>query len=170
MPEPSTYVVTGGTGFVGSNLAAALARREPDAELLIIDDFRSGSFANIVESFDRAGLGPFRGRVLAADITADRDYPPFHRSTRDGYAVRAGDRVKLPARLECVGEVRAGEHFENKVGPGQCVMIMTGAPLPSGARLTIPLRSGGRALGCPSAFDPAWLGRSAVHGPRGPEL
>jgi molybdopterin molybdotransferase len=85
-------------------------------------------------SLDRVG-----GRVLAADITADRDYPPFHRSTRDGYAVRAGDLVKLPATLQCVGEVRAGEHFENKVGPGQSVMIMTGAPLPAGADAVVML-------------------------------
>jgi molybdopterin molybdotransferase len=84
-------------------------------------------------------LDRVRGRVLAMDVAADRDYPPFHRSTRDGYAVRAGDLARLPATLECVGEVRAGEHIENKVGPGQCVMIMTGAPLPAGADAVVML-------------------------------
>jgi len=78
-------------------------------------------------------LDGVRGRVLATDVVADRDYPPFHRSTRDGYAVRSGDLTKLPATLECGGEVRAGEHFAGKVAPGQCVAIMTGAPLPAGA-------------------------------------
>jgi molybdopterin molybdotransferase len=69
------------------------------------------------------------GRVLAEDITADRDYPPFARSARDGYAVRAAD---LPGELRVIGEVRAGEVLGGAVGPGEAVEIMTGAPLPSG--------------------------------------
>jgi molybdopterin molybdotransferase len=69
-------------------------------------------------------------RVLAEDITADRAYPPFHRSMRDGFAVRAAD---LPGRLRVVAEVRAGESAARKVGPGECIEIMTGAPTPSGA-------------------------------------
>ncbi len=84
-------------------------------------------------------LNEARGRVLAADAAADRDYPPFHRSTRDGYAVRAADTAGLPAGLDCRGEVRAGEHFEGEVGPGQCVSIMTGAPLPAGADAVLML-------------------------------
>jgi len=72
-------------------------------------------------------------RVLAEDVAADRDYPPFNRSTRDGYAVRSADMSVVPAALECLGEVRAGEHFARNVGTGQCVQIMTGAPLPAGA-------------------------------------
>lgn len=81
------YIVTGGAGFVGSNLVAELARRDPEARLTVIDPMRSGSFANLVEAFDRAGVGPFRGEVFAdsaheldwAGIQADR--PPaavFH--------------------------------------------------------------------------------------------
>jgi len=73
------------------------------------------------------------GRVLGEDVRADRAYPPFHRAIRDGYAVRAADLAQPPAVLECIGEVRAGEHFPGAVGPAQCVSIMTGAPLPPGA-------------------------------------
>jgi molybdopterin molybdotransferase len=73
-----------------------------------------------------------RGRVLAEDVAADRDYPPFHRSTRDGFAVRSSDLAHVPATLTNRGEVRAGEHFAGKIGPGECVSIMTGAPLPAG--------------------------------------
>lgn len=73
------------------------------------------------------------GRVLAEEVRADRDYPPFHRSTRDGFAVRAADLAKLPATLELVGEVKAGDAFAGEVGAGQCVQIMTGAGLPAGA-------------------------------------
>jgi molybdopterin molybdotransferase len=70
------------------------------------------------------------GRVLAEEITADRDYPPFPRSARDGFAVRAAD---VPGALQVIGEVRAGEVYRGSVGPGAAVEIMTGAPLPEGA-------------------------------------
>ncbi len=79
------------------------------------------------------------GRVLAEDVVADRDYPPFHRSTRDGFAVRSPDLSSVPAVLTRRGEVRAGEHFASKVGPGECVTIMTGAPLPAGADAVVML-------------------------------
>jgi len=86
-----------------------------------------------VETLDLlAGLG----RVLAEGIMADRDFPPFARATRDGYAVRAADLAQVPARLEVLGEVKAGDWPEPgrcSVGRGQAVGIMTGAPLPVGA-------------------------------------
>lgn len=75
-----------------------------------------------------------RGRVLAEPLLADRDFPPFARAVRDGYAVRAADVEHVPARLEVIGEVRAGDWQEAlAVGRGQAVSIMTGAPLPTGA-------------------------------------
>ena len=73
------------------------------------------------------------GRVLAREVRADRDYPPFNRSTRDGFAVCSADVAAAGARLECVGELRAGGYFPGTVGPGQCVEIMTGASVPAGA-------------------------------------
>jgi len=78
-------------------------------------------------------LGEVRGRVLAADVFADRDYPPFHRSIRDGFAVRAEDVAAPPVDLRSLGEIPAGRHFEGNIGPGECVAIMTGAPMPDGA-------------------------------------
>lgn len=73
------------------------------------------------------------GRILAEPVVADRDYPPFDRSTRDGFAVRSADAQNPGARLECVGELRAGGRFGAKILPGQCVEIMTGAGVPQGA-------------------------------------
>lgn len=70
------------------------------------------------------------GRVLAEDIVADRDYPPFNRSARDGFAVVSSD---LPGRVRVIGEVRAGERFTGVVRTGEAVEIMTGAPVPEGA-------------------------------------
>ena len=80
-------------------------------------------------------LDQVRARVLAEDVTADRDYPPFNRATRDGYAVRSSDVKTAPVSLECVGEARAGKPWPGtlKERAGACVEIMTGAPLPEGA-------------------------------------
>jgi len=76
------------------------------------------------------------GRVLAEPIIADRDLPPFSRSTRDGYAVRSADMARVPVSLNLIGEIRAGEKAANlpaNVAGGQTVSIMTGAPVPEGA-------------------------------------
>jgi len=76
------------------------------------------------------------GRVLALPIPADRDFPPFRRAMRDGYAVRAADLAQLPVTLEVIGEIKAGaaaSEIPREVNPGQAVAIMTGAPTPSGA-------------------------------------
>jgi molybdopterin molybdotransferase len=74
------------------------------------------------------------GRVLARPIVADRDFPPFPRSTRDGYAVRAAAVAHPPAVLELIAEIRAGETGPvPEIGREQTASIMTGAPLPAGA-------------------------------------
>jgi molybdopterin molybdotransferase len=76
------------------------------------------------------------GRVLACTVSADRDFPPFRRAMRDGYAVRAADLANLPATLEVIGEIKAGaapEDIPSDVGHGQAAGIMTGAPAPDGA-------------------------------------
>ena len=72
-------------------------------------------------------------RVLAEDVRADRDLPPFDRAAMDGYALRAADVAQAPAALEVAGEVRAGEWPGVAVAAGRAVRIMTGAPLPEGA-------------------------------------
>src|SRR5215475_1522019 len=73
------------------------------------------------------------GRVLAQDIVADSDLPPFDRSQMDGYAVRAVDAQAAPVGLRIVGESAAGRGWHNQLDEGQAVRIMTGAPVPSGA-------------------------------------
>ena len=79
-------------------------------------------------------LSAARGRVLAEPLVADRDFPPFPRATRDGYAVRAADVEQVPARLQVIGEIKAGDSAEKCiVNRGQAASIMTGAPLPAGA-------------------------------------
>jgi molybdopterin molybdotransferase len=76
-----------------------------------------------------------QGQILAEPVLADRNFPPFPRATRDGYAVRANDIANLPARLKVVGEIKAGAASDAtlKVESGQAVSIMTGGPAPLGS-------------------------------------
>ena len=83
------------------------------------------------------GLGAAQGRVLARPVFADRDQPPFPRSTRDGYAVcaaHAGQSLRL------IGAIRAGEEWTGRqMGPGETIEIMTGAPVPQPADAVVML-------------------------------
>ncbi|OGR66877.1 MAG: hypothetical protein A2081_03135 [Elusimicrobia bacterium GWC2_61_19] len=72
------------------------------------------------------------GRVLLEDIRSGLDMPPFDKSAVDGYAVRAADLAKN-RRLRCLGLIQAGRAFKGELRPGECVKIMTGAPVPAGA-------------------------------------
>jgi molybdopterin molybdotransferase len=77
------------------------------------------------------------GCVAASPVTATEPVPPFMNSSRDGYALRAGDTAaanpRIPVRLDVVGSIMAGSFLDRPIGPGQAVRIMTGAPLPPGA-------------------------------------
>jgi molybdopterin molybdotransferase len=83
------------------------------------------------------------GRVLAQDIVAAADIPPFANSSMDGYAVRAADVMSAasdsPVRLPVIMDIPAGVMPEQPVGPLQAARIMTGAPLPDGADAVIPV-------------------------------
>jgi len=73
------------------------------------------------------------GRVLAQEIRADIDLPPFDRARMDGYALLASDAEIVPAKLRVIGEIAAGAEFDREVRHGEAVKIFTGAPLPAGA-------------------------------------
>jgi len=75
-------------------------------------------------------LDKARGLVLARDIVADRDLPPFDRSAMDGYAVRAADTAGAPVKMKVAGEIVPGRESDADAGPGEAARIMTGAPVP----------------------------------------
>src|SRR5258708_18785899 len=83
------------------------------------------------------------GRVLATDITAANDLPPFSNSSMDGYAVRADDLIGAsegkPVRLEVIADIPAGTSPSVSIGAGQAARIMTGAPMPAGADAVVPV-------------------------------
>jgi molybdopterin molybdotransferase len=104
--------------------------RFSEARQVVVDRIAQAFRAPETESVKLAAAA---GRVLAGSVCADRDYPPFDRATRDGFAVRSDDLGSVPVELKVIGELRAGATFEGAVGRGQCVSIMTGAPVPAGA-------------------------------------
>lgn len=82
------------------------------------------------------------GRVLADEVVATIDVPPFDRAAMDGYAVRGEETTGAseynPLGFRIIGQVLPGERFDGTVLPGQAVRIMTGAPLPDGANAVVP--------------------------------
>lgn len=80
---------------------------------------------------ETVGLAQAAGRVLAQPVTATRLQPPFAASAMDGYALN-GVEADPEAMFRVIGESAAGHGFDGVVGPGECVRIFTGAPLPAG--------------------------------------
>ena len=79
------------------------------------------------------------GRVLAEDVVAASDVPPFPNSAMDGYAVRGSDVAQPGSVLTLIGELAAGQVASSVVGPGQALKIMTGAPMPEGADTVVKI-------------------------------
>lgn len=72
-------------------------------------------------------------RVLAEDVAAAVNVPPHTNAAMDGYALRADDARRADTPLRLIGESFAGHPFAGRVGPGECVRIMTGAVMPEDA-------------------------------------
>lgn len=93
--------------------------------------------ARPVEGTERVGLREASGRVLAEAVRSPMDVPPFTRAAMDGYAVRAEDTFGAgnfePKRLKCIEAIYAGVPPKERIGPGVCAEIATGAMLPEGA-------------------------------------
>ncbi len=97
--------------------------------------------ARPVARVETVPLEHLAGRVLADDVVARTNVPPFARAMMDGYAVRADDTVgatpDTPRELSVIGRVFTGEVFTGHVGAGEAVEIATGAPLPGGATAVV---------------------------------
>jgi molybdopterin molybdotransferase len=91
----------------------------------------------VVSVWDALGL------VLAQQVRTDREYPPFDRSTRDGYALRAKEAAP-GAQLKCVGEIKAGDTVREALAAGTCLQIMTGAAVPAGADAVVMIEQTSR--------------------------
>jgi molybdopterin molybdotransferase len=98
----------------------------------------AAKLVRIPRATERASLAAAAGRVLAHPLRADRDQPPFARSTRDGYACRAAEAA-THAPLKITGATRAGAAPSGPVVRGGAWEIMTGAPVPRGANAVVML-------------------------------
>ena len=111
----------------------------PFKETISLDEARAIIDRAIVPiaRVERVSLEHASGRVLAETITSSADVPPFARAAMDGYAVRAEDTAgasrATPRTLRCIEKVFTGQLAVQAVGPGQCIEIATGAPMPPGA-------------------------------------
>jgi len=115
-----------------------LSYQDARAKVFEVVGARGGAGARATETVDIArNPATALGRFLAEDVVADRDYPAFDRSTRDGFALRAADAANPGAKLRLIGESRAGLPFNGCVSAGECVRILTGAGLPTGADAVI---------------------------------
>ncbi|MFJ3045225.1 gephyrin-like molybdotransferase Glp [Herbaspirillum chlorophenolicum] len=96
-------------------------------------------FIRPIEAMEKVAIRSALGRVLAQDIVSRIDVPAHDNSAMDGYAMRGEDiAAGNEVRLAIAGAAHAGASFDGEVLPGQCVRIMTGAPMPSGCDTVIP--------------------------------
>jgi molybdenum cofactor synthesis domain-containing protein len=114
-------------------------RMRPIRHTIPLDEARAiiNGAVRPIERTERVGLLQAHGRVLTNHALAASDVPPFARAAMDGYAVRAGDTVGAfrsePKTLRCIEQLFTGQVARRAVGPGQCMEIATGAPMPEGA-------------------------------------
>ncbi|MCB1026091.1 MAG: molybdopterin molybdotransferase MoeA [Acidobacteria bacterium] len=111
---------------------------------------------------ESVSLSEIVGRILAQDILADMDVPPFNRSQMDGFAVRSKDTEKTPARLRIVGESVAGRGWHNEMEAGQAVRIMTGASVPTGADAVQKVELTEESDGFVTIQEPTKIGQNIV--------
>jgi molybdenum cofactor synthesis domain-containing protein len=114
-----------------------------DAMRLVMDAGRP------IDRAERIALTDADGRVVAADVTATVDVPPFDRAAMDGYAVVAADTfgasTQSPKTVVCVDRVFTGQMPARGIGAGECIEIATGAPMPSGADAVVMVEETDRA-------------------------
>jgi molybdopterin molybdotransferase len=115
---------------------------------------------SLVSVWDALGL------VLAQEVQTDREYPPFDRSTRDGYAVRSKEATP-GAQLKSVGEIKAGDTVREALAAGTCLQIMTGAAVPAGADAVVMIEHTSREGDVVRFERAAQTGQNVV--PRGSE-
>lgn len=110
-------------------------------ELLTVEQYQAELLALVRPDsrVERVPLAEAAGRVLAEDVVSGVSVPVFANSAMDGYAVRFAEVATAPVTLRVVGDVPAGSAADPVAGPGECVRIMTGAPLPSFADTVVPI-------------------------------
>jgi len=115
-----------------------------------------------IERTERISLERAVGRVLASDIKADMDVPPFDRSAMDGYAVKAEETFEAsqfnPVKLKVIDILHAGESSDKPIKKGECIRIATGCPIPPGADAVVMMEFTEEKNGIAYIFKPVHPG------------
>jgi molybdenum cofactor synthesis domain-containing protein len=150
-------------------------RMRPFGETISLAEARARIDAAIrpIERTERVHLAHANGRVLAEDLVATADVPPFARAAMDGYAVRAagttGATRSNPRSFNRIETIFTGQVTTRRVGAGECIEIATGAPMPPGAdAVVIVEETDGEASGAVLAFSPVVPGQNV--GPQGADI
>lgn len=148
----SHYIVTGGAGFIGSNLVAELFRREPDCSVMVVDDLRTGSFANLVEACERKGVGPFRGELMA-DSVGELNWQPaiaglepravFHLAAITDTMV-VDEQKMVRDNLECFGDMLSAAADADVPLVYASSAATYGTPPQTGRREAFPIEAAGK--------------------------
>ena len=135
-------------------------KMHPLRETISLDEARARIDAAVrpIERTERVPLADANGRVLAEDLVATSDVPPFARAAMDGYAVRAQDTTGAtrgePRALKRIATLFTGQVSDRTVGPGECIEIATGAPMPAGADAVVIVEdTDGEASGAVRVFS-----------------
>lgn len=117
-----------------------------------------------IDRKEEVGITEAFGRVLAEDVTADMNIPPFDRAAMDGYAVRAEDTFGAgqfkPKKLKFVGKIHAGEISKKQVKSGCCIQVATGSPVPEGADAVVIVENTESVRDTVKVFKPVYPGSS----------
>lgn len=123
-----------------SDVTSCLSGYDPNA--LPVDQAQAiiREFVTPVSAVEKVALRSALDRVLADDIVSGINVPAHDNSAMDGYAIRGSDldAAQAAATLKIVGTAFAGGSYDTEVGSGECVRIMTGAPMPSGCDTVVP--------------------------------
>ena len=146
----------------------------PFTSTISLDEARRRLEAHVrpIARTERVRLADAAGRVVAADVTAPIDVPPFSRSAMDGYAVVAADTAgasrSTPRRLRVIDRIFTGQVSRATVAAGMCAEIATGAPLPNGADAVVMVEETSRSGDSVDVFAAADAGQNV--GRRGADM
>ena len=150
-------------------------KMRPLRELISLDEARTriDDAVRPIDRVERVPIAAAIGRVLAEDLVAGADVPPFARAAMDGYAVRAEDSSSAtrdaPRSVTRVETLFTGQVARRTVGPGECIEIATGAPMPAGAdAVVIVEETDGEASGAVRVFSPVSPRQNV--GPQGADI
>ncbi|MEX0832258.1 MAG: gephyrin-like molybdotransferase Glp [Actinomycetota bacterium] len=123
---------------------APMPRHDDISSMISVQDARNGVMSKIqtLQAIELP-LQEAHGCILAEDVIAEADIPPFASSAMDGFAVRSSDATaatpESPVGLHVVGKAMIGQRPDATVGRGEAVRIATGAPIPAGADSVVPI-------------------------------